>query len=128
MTTSAPQMELDPNQHSILSKLLMQQFRNKVVGQEPAVQALIDMFEYHQSGVCDPFKPVGVALFLGNTGPGKRTCVKCLRIHCLVLNAPAYELTAGRCSTAMKSLSLLVVPRLFGFQRDPSCIGARSSR
>ena len=55
----------------MLSKLLMQQFRNKVVGQEPAVQALIDMFEYHQSGLCDPFKPVGVALFLGNTGTGK---------------------------------------------------------
>ena len=94
MTASAPQRELDPNQHSMLSKLLMQQFRNKVVGQEPAVQALIDMFEYHQSGLCDPFKPVGVALFLGNTGTGKTHLCEvfadslfgskraCVRINC----------------------------------------------
>jgi ATP-dependent Clp protease ATP-binding subunit ClpB len=71
MTASAAQRELDPTQHSRLSKLLMQQFKNKIVGQDAAVQVLIDIFEAHQAGICEPFKPVGVALFLGGTGTGK---------------------------------------------------------
>ncbi len=71
MSASAAQKKLDPTQHSRLSKLLTQQFKNKVVGQESAVQVLIDLFETHQAGICEPFKPVGVALFLGRTGTGK---------------------------------------------------------
>ena len=94
MTAAATQRKLDPNQHSKLSKLLMQQFKNKVVGQEPAIQALVDIFESFQAGICETFKPAGVVLLMGPTGCGKTHLIEtfaeamfgskraCVRIDC----------------------------------------------
>lgn len=97
MTASAVRKQLDPKQSSPLSKLLMQQFKNKVVGQETAVQALVDLFDTHQAGIRDQFKPVGVVLLLGPTGVGKTHLIEtfaeslfgskraCVRIDCAEL-------------------------------------------
>jgi len=71
MSAAGAQRALDITQTSKRSKLLQQQFSNKIVGQEKAVQVLIDIFEAHQSGFSDPSKPAGIALFLGPTGCGK---------------------------------------------------------
>jgi len=71
MSTAGVQKALDLTQTSKRSKLLQQQFSNKIVGQEKAVQVLIDMFEAFQAGFCDSTKPVGITLFLGGTGTGK---------------------------------------------------------
>jgi ATP-dependent Clp protease ATP-binding subunit ClpB len=97
MTETGIQRKLDTTQSSNLAKLLKQQFANKIVGQEPAVQVLIDMFEAYQSGLSDPYKPAGVALFLGPTGCGKTHVAEtfaeslfgsrraCVRIDCAEL-------------------------------------------
>ena len=94
MITAGTQRKLDITQGSNLTKLLTQQFRNKVVGQEKAVETLVNMLEYHQAGFGDPSMPVGTALFLGPTGTGKTHVVQtfaeslfndkkaCLRIDC----------------------------------------------
>lgn len=68
--------QLDPTQDSQLSKLLVRQFANKVVGQEPATRALVDMVETHTSGFGDSTMPAGNALFLGPTGSGKTHVVE----------------------------------------------------
>lgn len=86
--------KLDLSNKGMLTKLLLQQFKNKVVGQEPATQVLVDMFNKHQAGFGDSSNPAGVALFLGPTGVGKTHVVEtfaeailgskaaCLRIDC----------------------------------------------
>lgn len=94
MSTAGTQRALDLTQTSKASKLLMQQLSNKIVGQEKAIQVLLDIFEAHQAGFVETSKPIGNALFLGNTGTGKTyTCEvlaealfgnkkACLRIDC----------------------------------------------
>src|ERR1039458_1040381 len=80
MAASGAQRKLDLTQTSKGSKLLCQQFANKVVGQEKATQALVDIFEAHQAGFGDSNRPAGNALFLGPTGSGK-----CLDPHTPIL-------------------------------------------
>lgn len=86
--------KLDLSQKGMLTKLLLQQFENKVVGQRHATQMLVDIFNKHQAGFGSPDSPAGVALFLGPTGVGKTHVVEafaegllgtknaCLRIDC----------------------------------------------
>jgi ATP-dependent Clp protease ATP-binding subunit ClpA len=94
MSAAGAQRNLDTTQGTKLSKLLLQQFSNKVVGQTKATTTLIDMMEAHISGISNPTRPVGVALFLGPTGTGKTHVVEtfaeslfgsknaCIRIDC----------------------------------------------
>ncbi len=97
MANAGAQRALDITQTSKRSKLLLQQFSNKVVGQQNAVQVLVDIFESYQAGFCDQTKPAGNALFLGPTGTGKTHVCEtfaeslfgskkaCLRIDCAEL-------------------------------------------
>ena len=68
--------KLNLSQKSMLTKLLLQQFKNKVVGQEHATQLLVDVFNKHQAGFGDETHPAGIALFLGPTGVGKSHVVE----------------------------------------------------
>src|ERR1017187_2091964 len=93
MTTGTVR-KLDPNQRGHLSKLLVQQFSRRVVGQGKAVQTLVEMLENYQAGFRDASKPIGSALFLGGTGTGKThvtetfaeslfgTRKACIRVDC----------------------------------------------
>src|SRR5260221_1417985 len=50
--------------------------RKKVVGQEEAVQALVDLYQMFSAGMQSPSRPVGNLLFLGPTGTGKTRTVE----------------------------------------------------
>src|SRR5260370_20381885 len=50
--------------------------RKKVVGQEEAVQALVDLYQMFCGGMQSPSRPVGNLLFLGPTGTGKTRTVE----------------------------------------------------
>jgi ATP-dependent Clp protease ATP-binding subunit ClpB len=92
--TAGTQRKLDPSVNSKDTKLLLQQFSRKVVGQSAATQVLTDILESFRAGFCDPTQPIGNALFLGPTGTGKThvcetfaeslfgTKEACLRIDC----------------------------------------------
>ena len=53
-------------------------FNNKVVGQEEAVNVLVERIAMIKAGLTDPGKPFGVFLFVGPTGTGKTEITKCL--------------------------------------------------
>src|ERR1017187_6452313 len=92
--TAGTQRKLDPSVNSQDTKLLIQQFSRKVVGQSAATQVLTDILESFRAGFGDTTRPVGNALFLGPTGTGKTHVVEtfaealfgtkeaCLRIDC----------------------------------------------
>ncbi|MBI4481665.1 MAG: ATP-dependent Clp protease ATP-binding subunit [Acidobacteria bacterium] len=50
---------------------LREQLRKEVIGQEKAVEALVQAVVIADLGICDPQRPLGTFLFLGPTGTGK---------------------------------------------------------
>ena len=50
--------------------------REKIVGQDEAVQALVDIYQVFSAGLHSPGRPVGNLLFLGPTGSGKTRTVE----------------------------------------------------
>ena len=50
--------------------------REKIVGQEEAVQALVDLYQVFCAHLHSPGRPVGNLLFLGPTGSGKTRTVE----------------------------------------------------
>jgi ATP-dependent Clp protease ATP-binding subunit ClpB len=50
--------------------------REKVVGQDQAVQALVDLYQMFCAGLQSPSRPIGNLLFLGPTGSGKTRIVE----------------------------------------------------
>ncbi len=50
--------------------------RRKIVGQEEAVQAVVDLYQVFRAGLNSPGRPVGNLLFLGPTGSGKTRVVE----------------------------------------------------
>src|SRR5467141_1829465 len=50
--------------------------RAKIVRQEEAVQAMVDLYQMFSAGLNAPGRPVGSLLFLGPTGSGKTRIVE----------------------------------------------------
>jgi ATP-dependent Clp protease ATP-binding subunit ClpB len=50
--------------------------RERVVGQDQAVQALVDLYQMFCAGLQSPARPIGNLLFLGPTGSGKTRIVE----------------------------------------------------
>ena len=55
-----------------------QSFRHKVIGQDAAVDCLVERIAMLKAGLTDPDRPVGVFLFAGPTGTGKTEIAKTL--------------------------------------------------
>jgi ATP-dependent Clp protease ATP-binding subunit ClpB len=62
---------LDATKRSNKAASLVKKFENRIIGQQPAKDALVNILEKFQSGMFDHTKPIGSLLFLGPTGSGK---------------------------------------------------------
>src|SRR5437879_678876 len=67
---------LDPTIRSTHSEEFQAALRKKIVGQEEAVQSLVDLYQVFCAGLNSPGRPVGNLLFLGPTGSGKTRIVE----------------------------------------------------
>jgi len=72
---SAPQ-QLDPRRRSADSQDFESALRQKIVGQEEAVQAVAELYQVFRAGLNSPGRPLGNMLFLGPTGAGKTRVVE----------------------------------------------------
>src|ERR1700676_576399 len=75
-TQSAHGKELDTKQRSSTSRHFEEELRQRVVGQNEAVQALVDLYQVFCAGLHSAGRPVGNLLFLGPTGSGKTRTVE----------------------------------------------------
>jgi ATP-dependent Clp protease ATP-binding subunit ClpB len=75
-TQSAHSQELDPRQRSSTSCHFENALRQRIVGQDEAVQALVDLYEVFCARLQSPGRPLGNLLFLGPTGSGKTRIVE----------------------------------------------------
>jgi len=67
---------LDPGRRSFESRDFEAGLRRKIVGQDEAVQAVVDLYQVFRAGLNSPGRPVGNLLFLGPTGAGKTRVVE----------------------------------------------------
>ncbi|MHC4622393.1 MAG: ATP-dependent chaperone ClpB [Planctomycetota bacterium] len=75
--TSIPVARLMTAERERLMKM-EQEIRNRVVGQDEAVEALCNAVRRNRAGLGDPRRPIGTFLFLGPTGVGKTELSKAL--------------------------------------------------
>ena len=68
--------QLDPGRRSYESRDFEAGLRRKIVGQDEAVQAVVDLYQVFRAGLNSPGRPVGNLLFLGPTGAGKTRVVE----------------------------------------------------
>jgi ATP-dependent Clp protease ATP-binding subunit ClpB len=73
---SAHAAQLDPTRRSVESRDFEAGLRRKIVGQDEAVQAVVDLYQVFRAGLNSPGRPVGNLLFLGPTGAGKTRVVE----------------------------------------------------
>ena len=69
-------MRLDPTLRGVESRDLEVKLREKIVGQDEAVQAVTDLYQMFRAGLNSPGRPIGNLLFLGPTGTGKTRVVE----------------------------------------------------
>jgi len=67
---------LDSKKPSSAARHFEEALRKKIVGQDEAVQALVDLYQVFRAGLHSPGRPVGNLLFLGPTGSGKTRTVE----------------------------------------------------
>src|SRR6201988_3645671 len=76
MRASQQRRSLDPTLRSIESQEFDNSLREKIVGQEEGIRALVDLYQVFCAGMCPNGRPVGNLLFLGPTGSGKTRIVE----------------------------------------------------
>jgi ATP-dependent Clp protease ATP-binding subunit ClpA len=72
----AQSLRLNPHQRSAEARNLEEGLRRKIVGQDEAVQAVIDLYQVFRARLNSPARPLGNLLFLGPTGAGKTRMVE----------------------------------------------------
>ena len=75
-TQSTLAQKMDTNERSSASSHFENALRRKIVGQDEAVQALVELYQVFCVGLHSPGRPVGNLLFLGPTGAGKTRIVE----------------------------------------------------
>jgi ATP-dependent Clp protease ATP-binding subunit ClpB len=85
---------LDPTRRSNDANEFETALRRKIVGQDPAIEKVVEIYQMFLAGLNPPGRPVGNLLFLGPTGSGKTRVVEavaealfgdnraCIKIDC----------------------------------------------
>jgi ATP-dependent Clp protease ATP-binding subunit ClpB len=68
--------QLDPTQTGLEAEKLDGDLRMRIVGQDEAIQQIINIYQTHLAGMSSPGRPIGNFLFLGPTGSGKTRLVE----------------------------------------------------
>jgi ATP-dependent Clp protease ATP-binding subunit ClpB len=67
---------LDPTKTGKDAESLEKALLKLVVGQDEAIEQIVNIYQMHMTGLCAPGRPVGNFLFLGPTGSGKTRTVE----------------------------------------------------
>src|SRR5213078_3572597 len=69
---------LDPTRRSCDAEDFERNLRRRIVGQEPAIEKVTEIYQMFLAGLNAPGRPVGNLLFLGPTGSGKTRVVEAM--------------------------------------------------
>src|SRR5579862_2674957 len=79
---------LDPTRTGREAETLETNLRRMIVGQDEAIQQIVNIYQMYLTGMTPPSRPIGNFLFLGPTGSGKTRIVEATS-EALVKNARA---------------------------------------
>src|SRR5450755_3648348 len=68
--------QLNPAQTGSEAEKLDADLRKRIVGQDEAIQQIVDVYQTHLAGMSSPGRPIDNLLFLGPTGSGKTRLVE----------------------------------------------------
>jgi ATP-dependent Clp protease ATP-binding subunit ClpB len=74
----ATSVRLDPSRTGRDAESLDSHLRRMVIGQDEAIDQIVNIYQMHQTGLNPPGRPVGNFLFLGPTGTGKTRIVEAM--------------------------------------------------
>lgn len=74
--TMRSQVVLDPCQTGREARALDETLHQLIVGQDEAIEQIVNIYQMNLTGMCAPGRPVGNFLFLGPTGSGKTRIVE----------------------------------------------------
>jgi ATP-dependent Clp protease ATP-binding subunit ClpB len=77
-STALAAQPLDATRHGEAAQTIDAELRARVVGQDAALDAVVELYQIFLAGMCSPDRPVGNLLFLGPTGSGKTYVVEAL--------------------------------------------------
>jgi ATP-dependent Clp protease ATP-binding subunit ClpA len=80
--------KLDPTKTGREAEQLEGNLKKLVVGQDEAIEQIVNIFQMHLTGMSAPGRPIGTFLFLGPTGTGKTRIVEAAA-ECLLKNPRA---------------------------------------
>jgi ATP-dependent Clp protease ATP-binding subunit ClpA len=67
---------LDPKQTGMEAERLESDLRKRIIGQDEAIEQIINIYQTHLAGMSCPGRPIGNFLFMGPTGSGKTRLVE----------------------------------------------------
>ena len=70
--------QLNPAQTGREAEKLEFDLRKRIVGQDDAIQQIVNIYQTHLAGMSSPGRPIGNFLFMGPTGSGKTRLVEAL--------------------------------------------------
>ncbi|MCL4402925.1 MAG: AAA family ATPase [Acidobacteria bacterium] len=68
--------QLDPTLTGYEAEKLESDLRKRIIGQDEAIQQIVNIYQTYLAGMCSPGRPIGNFLFLGPTGSGKTRMVE----------------------------------------------------
>ena len=68
--------QLDPTQTGTEAEKLESDLHKRIVGQDEAIQQIVNIYQTNLAGMSSPGRPIGNFLFLGPTGSGKTRIVE----------------------------------------------------
>src|ERR1035438_5000406 len=68
--------QLDPTQTGFEAERLESDLRKRIIGQDEAIDQIINIYQTHLAGMSSPGRPIGNFLFMGPTGSGKTRLVE----------------------------------------------------
>jgi len=75
-TVAQVNKQLDPTLTGFQAEKLESDLRKRIVGQDEAIQQIVDIYQTNLVGMSGPGRPIGNILFLGPTGSGKTRTVE----------------------------------------------------
>ncbi len=77
LISGVPLRKIDQTEN-VIEFNLERSIKNKIIGQDDAVDAVVNAIQRNKTGLKDPNKPIGSFIFLGQTGIGKTQLAKSL--------------------------------------------------
>lgn len=111
-----PRQLVDPEIPLDLSGLEAE-FRDKVLGQEEAINTIVKTIGLIKSGLSDPRRPFGVFLFVGPTGVGKTHVAQLLAEYLFGSRERVVRFNMADYQNELAALTLFGNPEAFGAQK-----------